>query len=187
MDRLRDSVVFTWILAVVAFPIGGLLAQTVAGPASTVPSALVSGLIAGAVIGLGQALGLGLRAQPLAVWVIGTAVGLAIALAIVTAVVGQIETPTEAVGLGVVSGALIGVVQAVALMRAGVPSAWIWIPATAIAWGIGWLITASVGVALAPGWPVYGASGALVSQIVTGVTLWRLVPSGASLKAAHDR
>ena len=68
-------------------------------------------------------------------------------------------------------------------MRAGIANAWIWVVATGLAWTVGWLITSSVGVALTPGWPVYGASGALVSQIITAVALWRLVPSRDALKA----
>ena len=51
MEQLRTSVALPWIIAVVGFPIGGLLAQTIAGPAATVPAALLSGLIAGAIIG----------------------------------------------------------------------------------------------------------------------------------------
>jgi hypothetical protein len=69
-------------------------------------------------------------------------------------------------------------------MRAGVANAWIWIPVTGVAWGVGWLITSSVGVALAPGWPVYGLSGAVVSQVITAIALWRLVPSRDGLKSA---
>src|SRR5205809_763970 len=122
MDRLRDSIVLPWILAVIGFPIGGVLAQQLAGPAATVPAA-------------------------------------------------------------VVSGALVGVAQGALLMRAGVPNAWAWIPVTAVAWAVGWLITASVGVALPPGWPIYGLSGALASQVITGVALWRLVPSRDRLRA----
>jgi hypothetical protein len=181
MDRLRTSVVLPWIIAVIAFPIGGLLAQTLAGPAATVPAAALSGLIAGAIIGLAQGIALWLRGAALALWVAGTAVALAIALAAVTAAIGQIETSTEAVILGAVSGVLIGGAQAALLMRAGIANAWIWVVVTGLAWAVGWLITASVGVALAPGWPVYGASGALVSQIITAIALWRLVPSRAAL------
>lgn len=184
MDRLRSSVALPWLLAVVGFPIGGLLAQTIAGPAATVPAALLSGLIAGAVIGLGQALSLFLRAQALALWVGGTAIALAVALAVVTAAIGQIETSTEAIALGALSGVLIGAAQGAVFMRAGVANAWVWIPVTGVAWAVGWLITSSVGVALAPGWPVYGLSGAVVSQIITGVALWRLVPSRDTLKSA---
>ena len=183
MDRLRDSVVLPWILAVIGFPIGGILAQQLAGPAATIPSALVSGLVAGAAIGFAQASALRLGSLAVALWVGATAAALAIALGLVTGAIGQIETSTEAIVLGVVSGALIGVAQSALLMRAGVPNAWTWIPITAVAWAVGWLITASVGVALAPGWPVYGLSGAVVSQIITGVALWRLVPSRDMLRA----
>ena len=85
--------------------------------------------------------------------------------------------------LGAVSGVLIGGAQAALLMRRGVANAWMWVVVTGIAWALGWLITASVGVALAPGWPVYGASGAVVSQIITALALWRLVPSRDALRA----
>lgn len=183
MDRLRDSLVLPWILAVIGFPIGGVLAQQLAGPAATIPAALLSGFVAGAAIGFAQASALRLRSLSVVLWVGGTAAALAVALGLVTGATGQIETATEAIVLGVVSGALIGVAQGAMLMRAGISSAWTWIPVTAVAWAVGWLITASVGVALAPGWPVYGLSGAVVSQIITGVALWRLVPSRDMLRA----
>jgi hypothetical protein len=183
MDRLRTSVVLPWIIAVIGFPIGGYLAQAIAGPAATVQAAILSGLIAGAIIGLAQGIALWLRRQALVMWIAGTAVALAIALAAVTAAIGQIETSTEAIVLGAVSGLLIGAAQAALLMRAGIANTWIWVVVTGAAWAVGWLITASVGVALAPGWPVYGASGALVSQIITAVALWRLVSSRDALRA----
>jgi hypothetical protein len=113
----------------------------------------------------------------LAIWVAGTAVGLAAALALFTAAIGQIETSLEAVALGVVSGALIGAAQAAVFLRAGTSNAWLWIPVTALAWGLGWLVTSGIGVALAAGWPVYGLSGALASQIITAVALWRRATS----------
>jgi len=177
MDRLRTSAAALWLVAVIGFPIGGFLGHMIAGPASTATSALLSGLIAGAVIGLAQALSLGLRAQALAWWTIGTAAALAAALGLVTVAIGQIETSTEAIALGAVSGVVIGAVQAFLFMRAGVA-------ASAVAWAVGWLITSGIGVALAPGWPVYGLSGAIASQVITAVALWRLVPSRETLHAA---
>jgi hypothetical protein len=185
MDRFRTSVPLLWIVATVGFPIGGLLAQSIAGPAATVPAGLLSGLIAGAIIGLAQGIALGRRDQALVLWVTGTAVALGVALAGVTMNAGLIATTGTAVGLGIVSGVLIGAAQAVLLQRAGVANAWAWIPITTLAWAVGWFITASVGVALAPGWPVYGASGAIVSQIITAVALWRVVGAGGSLQAAR--
>jgi hypothetical protein len=183
MDRVRRTVALPWIAAIVGFPIGGYLGHAIAGPAATALPALLSGLIAGAIIGLGQALSIGLRGQPLAIWVGGTAAGLAIALAVVTAAIGQIETSIEAVVLGVVSGLLIGAAQAAVLLRVGTSNAWLWIPATAVAWGVGWLVTSGIGVALAAGWPVYGLSGALASQVITAIAIWRLVTSRDNLHA----
>jgi hypothetical protein len=68
-------------------------------------------------------------------------------------------------------------------LRAGVSNAWLWIPVTAVSWGVGWLVTSGIGVALAAGWPVYGLSGALASQIITAIALWRLVTSRDTLHA----
>ncbi len=183
MHSLRSSVALPWIIATVGFPIGGTLGFLVAGPAATVPASLISGLIAGAVIGLAQALALGLRSEALVLWPAATGAGLGIALAVVTAAIGQIETTTEALVLGAVSGLVIGGAQAALLMRMHTANAWLWIPITGLAWAAGWLVTSSIGVALAPGWANYGLSGAFVSQIITAAALWRLVPSRDSLTA----
>jgi hypothetical protein len=170
------SLLLRWIIAIVAFPIGGTLGHLIAGPAATLPAALVSGLIAGAVIGVGQGLALGvLQPQPLALWVAATAVGLGIALAGVTAVIGQIDTMADAVLLGAISGLAIGTGQAAFLAREGVAKAWVWVVTLGIAWAIGWAVTASIGVALEAGWPVFGLSGALVSQLIAGAVLWKVL------------
>ena len=60
-------------------------------------------------------------------------------------------------------------------MRAQVANAWTWVMASGAAWAIGWAVTSGVGVALAAGWPVYGISGALVSQVITGLVLWKVL------------
>ena len=165
-----------WLIAIVAFPIGGTLGHLIGGPAATMPAALISGLIAGAIIGVGQGLALGiLRPQALALWVGATAIGLGVALAAVTAIIGQIDTMTDAILLGAISGLAIGAGQAAFLARERVANAWIWVPTLGVAWAIGWAVTAGVGVALEAGWPVFGLSGALVSQIIVGVVLWRVI------------
>jgi hypothetical protein len=174
-----------WLVAIVAFPIGGTLGYAVGGPAATVPAALISGLITGAVIGLGQALALGVRPQAMVLWVAATAVGLGVALAAVTAIIGQIDTTTDAVLLGAVSGLAVGAGQAAVFLRERAGSALIWVGASALAWAVGWLVTTGIGVGLAPGWSVYGLSGAAVSQIITGVVLWKLMASGEVAASAH--
>jgi hypothetical protein len=179
------STLIRWLIATVAFPIGGYVGNAVGGPAATVPAALISGLIAGSLIGLGQGLAIGLLGQVLVVWLAVSGVALGVALAVVTATVGQIDTTLDAVLLGAVSGLAMGGVQAALLMRDRFANTWIWVVASTIAWAIGWLITAgAVGVGLAPGWPVYGLSGAVVSQVITGVVLWKLISrSEADAKA----
>ena len=183
MPTFMQSVPLRWLIAIVAFPIGGFLGHLIVGPAATIPASLISGAIAGTIIGLGQGLALDLRQRPLAMWIAATAVGLGLALAAVTAMIGQISTTTEAVALGAVAGLVLGAGQAVVLQRRGVASSWIWVPASAAAWAAGWFVTASIGVALATGWPVYGLSGAVVSQIVTGIVIWRLTASHPAVVA----
>ena len=173
-----------WLIAVVAYPIGGFVGHLIGGPAATVPAALISGLIAGAVIGLGQALALAPRPQTVALWVAAAAVGLGASLALVTALIGQIDTTADAVLLGAVSGLAIGAVQAALLMRERLGAAVIWVATSAIAWALGWATTASIGVALVSGWPVYGVSGAVVSQLITGVVLWKLMSRGEATALA---
>ena len=175
------TLLLRWIISVVGFPLGGTAGHLVAGPAATVPAALISGLVAGAIIGAGQGLALGiLRPAALAMWVGATSLGLGVALAAVTAAIGQIDTMTDAVLLGAVSGLAIGAGQAMFLSREGVANAWIWVATLGVAWAIGWAVTASIGVALDPGWPVFGLSGAIVSQLIAGLVLWKVVAPGAA-------
>ena len=179
------SLLLRWVIAIIGFPIGGYIGHMIGGPAATVPAALISGLIAGAIIGAGQGLALGiLRPQALALWVGATALGLGIALAAVTAVIGQIDTMTDAILLGAISGLAVGAGQAAFLARERVANAWIWVLTLGVAWAIGWAVTASIGVALEAGWPVFGLSGALVSQIIAGVVLWKVLAREEALVLA---
>ena len=173
------TLLLRWVIAIVGFPIGGFIGHLIAGPAATVPAALISGVIAGAIIGAGQAVALGiLRPQPLALWAGATAIGLGAALAAVTAVIGQIDTQADAIALGAISGLALGAGQAALLMRERVANAWMWVVTSGVAWAVGWTVTSGIGVALASGWPVYGLSGALVSQLITGVVLWKVLSRG---------
>jgi hypothetical protein len=175
------TLLLRWVIAIIGFPIGGYLGHLIAGPAATVSAGLLSGLIAGAIIGLAQGIALGIRRpQALALFTGATAVGLSIALAGVTAVIGQIDTMPDAILLGAISGLAIGAGQAAFLARERVTNTWIWIGTLGVAWAIGWAVTASIGVALESGWPVFGLSGALVSQLIAGIVLWRVLARGES-------
>lgn len=173
-----------WALATVAFAIGGYIGHLIGGPVATVPAAVISGIVAGALIGAAQGAALSFAPRDIALWAVGTGLGLAASLAVVTAVIGQIDTTADAVLLGAVSGLAVGTAQAVILARGDIGRAAVWVAASGAAWALGWLTTASIGVALAAGWPVYGMSGALVSQLITGIVLWRLAPRREAAPAA---
>lgn len=185
MTGLFASIPLRWIVALVAFPLGGYIGFVVGGPAASAPAAAISGLVAGTFIGLGQGVALKLPPQHLAVWTVGTAVGLSVALGGMTAVIGQISTSAEAVAVGAVSGLLISAAQAAFLAHGRVSNAAIWVSASTVAWAVGWFVTTGIGVSTATGWPVYGLSGALASQVITAVVLWKLMPDDvASLAPA---
>ena len=177
MPSVFESLPLRWLIAVVAFPIGGFIGHLVGGPAATIPSALISGAIAGAVIGLGQGFALQLESRALGLWAAATAVGLALALAAVTAAIGQITTTTEAATLGAVSGLMLGAGQAIVAPAPRRVGCLVVGSGQRTCLGAGWFVTASAGIALEAGWPVYGLSGAIVSQVITGIVLWRLTAS----------
>lgn len=177
MSGMFRSIPLRWVVALIAFPIGGYIGFVVAGPAATAAGASISGFVTGALIGLGQGIALGLAPRQLALWTAGTAAGLSVALGGMTAVIGQISTSGEAVLVGAVSGSFIGVAQAAFLMHGRASKGAMWLVASAAAWALGWFVTTGIGVSTATGWPVYGLSGALASQLVTAVVLWRLVPN----------
>jgi len=184
MTNLLASLPLRWLIAVVAFPIGGFIGHLVGGPAATIPAALISGVIAGAIIGLGQGLALNLGLRTVALWMAATGVGLALSLGVITAIIGQIDTTLDAVLLGAASGLAIGGGQAFLIVRQRLGNPWIWVGASTCAWSIGWFVTSSIGVALATGWPVYGVSGAVASQIITAIVLWRVMPRGEAAAPA---
>lgn len=164
-----------WLLAFIAFPPAGLIGHAIAGPADAPLAALLSGLVAGAIIGIGQGLALGARSRDLLAWTAVTAVGLGAALAVFVTLAGAPSTIEAAVALGVVSGLAVGAGQAGLLTGAPIATRAVWAGAVAVAWAAGWFVTTSIGVDLAAAWPVYGASGAITSQVITGVALFVLV------------
>lgn len=159
-----------WLLALLGFPIGGGLARLLVGPAENVVAAALAGLLTGAVIGLAQWLVL---RQILSInlgWVAVTAISMGLGLALGVALLGIETTGTTLIARAVITGLFIGVAQWL-LLREIVPmSAW-WILILAIAWAVSWTITRAVGVDLTQNWSVFGASGALVFQLVTAVAL----------------
>jgi hypothetical protein len=163
-----------WLPTFLAFPIGGLLALLIVGSLDDPVSGAAGGLLAGAVIGAGQWLalrssGIGRR------WVAYTAVAMAAGTALGAAFTGAGTELEDLVLTGLVAGAAVGAAQSALLARAGLPSA-AWTAVTAASWPVGWLATwAVVGINADLGFFVFGASGALVVTVLTGLALRRIL------------
>jgi hypothetical protein len=162
-------------------------ARLVVGPIDSVGAAAIGGAIAGTVIGAAQWFVLRQRLPISALW--APATGAAMALGLVLAQV-LLSDSTSAVPLllrGLVVGAVIGVAQTL-LLRRVLGSATIWAVVVALAWPLGWAVTAAWGIDLTLKWAVFGSSGALTFQLVTGLTLaYLLRRSAASLASATVR
>jgi len=169
-----------WGLAFLGFPIAGLLANLI-GSVTTPLRAILAGAIAGATLGLIQWLVLRSR-LPLSIWwAIATSIGMAVGLAIGTLLFGSETAGNELLWRAAMTGLSIGSAQWLVLRQVW-PQSVIWIGVVAVGWTVGWLVTRSAGVDLSPKWSVFGATGALAFQLLTGLTLYFLFRSSQGLK-----
>jgi hypothetical protein len=163
-----------WLPTFLAFPLGGLLAIETVGSLDDPLSAAAGGLLAGAVIGTGQWLalrsrGIGRR------WVAYTGAAMAAGTALAAAVTGAGTELEDLMFTGLVAGAAVGAAQSTLLARAGLASV-AWTAVTAASWPLGWLATwAVVGLNADRGFYVFGAGGALLVTVLTGLALRRMV------------
>ena len=162
-----------WLPTFLAFAIGGELAIETVGSLDDPLSAAAGGLLAGTVIGAGQWLALrshGIRRR----WVAYTGVAMAVGTALAAAVTGAGTELGDLMLTGLVAGAAVGAAQSTLLARAGLGSV-AWTAVTAASWPLGWLATwAVVGINADRGFFVFGASGALLVTVVTGLALRRI-------------
>jgi hypothetical protein len=168
-----------WVATLLAFPFAGLAARAVAGPVDEVWTATLAGAISGAVIGAAQWLALRrIGADPR--WILATAVGLAVGLGLAFAIFKYGDTVGALAVVGAVSGLGIGVAQWWLLRGVVGDLAWLWVPATAAAWALGWTVTTAIGVDPDDRWANPGLSGAATITVLLGAVLWVLVRSGLS-------
>ena len=156
-----------WLAVFLAYPIAGFLGRAIANPADGFVFAFITGAVAGAVLGLAQWVALGRHVSAVR-WIGATAAGLGVSFVIVQ-MLGATSSAAAPL-IGAVTGLGVGLAQAV-LRSDRIPQAFVWIPTMGIAWSIGWVVTASIGVQAEAGWPVVGVSGALVAQALSGAVL----------------
>jgi len=160
-----------WALAFLGFPIGGLLARAITGPVTTALRAGLAGALTGAVLGLVQWFVLG-RELPLSAWWIpATSAGMAIGMGFSVALLGSETSGNSLLQRAAVTGLCIGVAQWFVL-RPIMPGSAIWIAVISFGWVVGWYVTRRAGVDLSPKWSVFGATGALTFQFLTGLSLY---------------
>jgi hypothetical protein len=162
-----------WLASFLGFPLGGLAAMLLIGPVDSMPAALLGGLATGTVLGVAQALGQRLGVRDSAIWAAATATGLGVGLAAGAGAVGYGTALTDLVIQGVISGAVVGIAQSVALWRdrPGVPS-WLtyaWPGYLSLTWALGWTLTTLVGVRVEDQFTVFGAAGAITVTTLTSV------------------
>jgi hypothetical protein len=157
-----------WTAGFLAFPVAGLAGRAVAGPIDDLLAALIGGAVTGLVLGVGQSLA-GRGAFPASRWIPATAIGMAVGLALGAAAVGYRTTLADLALMGVLTGAPLGLAQALAL-----PSSrerWLWAVTTPALWGLGWTVTTLGGIAVDQQFTIFGAYGAVTFSALSGLVL----------------
>jgi hypothetical protein len=164
-----------WIATLVAFPLAGLAARGVAGPVDSVATAFLAGAISGSVLGLAQWLALRRIGADFR-WIIATAVGLSIGLGLAYVLFEYGDSIADLALVGGLSGLGIGIAQWWVL-RELVDGSLVWIPATAVAWALGWTVATGIGVDPDDRWANFGLSGAVTATLLLAAVLWFLTRS----------
>ena len=163
-----------WVAVAVAFPVAGLIGWTLGGRVDGVDAALAGGALTGAGLGAVQwwaakgALG---RA---AAWIGSSAVGYAVGLAAGAALVGYDTDLGSLAVLGLVSGTVLGGAQGLVLAREGRKRlAVAWATAMPVLLALGWSVTTAGGISVEDQFTVFGAYGAVVFTLLSGLVLAR--------------
>ena len=162
-----------WLASFVGFPLGGLAAMLLVGPVDSTVAAVLGGLVTGSVLGTAQAVALRADRRTAVRWVLATALGLTAGLTLGSGLVGFGTGLSDLALQGAVSGALVGLAQALAiratrLRRVGALAA-AWPAYLAGAWALGWTITTTSGVQVEDQFTVFGAAGAITVAVLTSV------------------
>lgn len=168
MDQTKFTRWARWLGTFVGFPLAGVAARAVAGNIDALGAAAIGGLAGGVVLGVVQAGIGGIDPGGRLGWTVATAAGLAVGLTVGANVVGYRTDTASLVAMGAISGAAVGLVQAMVVPMRRVDRV-LWAVATPVLWAAGWLITSQVIVDADRQHAVFGASGALTVSALAGV------------------
>ena len=167
-----------WVAVWLAFPVAGYIGWTVGGRVDAVGAALVGGALTGAGIGAVQWWAAdGALGRP-AGWIAASAVGFAVGLTAGAALVGY-DTELGALALmGLVTGAGLGAAQGLVLAREGPRSLAVpWALAMPVLFTLGWSVASITGIGVDDQFTVFGAGGALLFMLLSGLLLARFTPA----------
>ena len=183
--RTAKGLWLRWLPTFVGFIAGGAIAIAVTGPVTTLTAALGGGAIAGAILGAGQWLALRGRLSKVEWWIPATAVGQAVGLAAGATLVGYRTGLQDLAIQGAITGLGVGVLQALVLRPHMATWFW-WAIAMPPLWALGWIVTTMAGIAVDQHFTNFGASGAIVVTILSGLLLVQLLRAPRlSDEAAH--
>jgi FtsH-binding integral membrane protein len=173
-ERQRRFPGWRWVAVAVAFPISGYVGWKVGGRVDAVGAALVGGAVTGAGLGAVQWWAAdGAFGRP-AAWIGASALGYAVGLAAGAALVGYDTDLGSLALMGLVSGAVLGAAQALALTRQGdTRLAAAWGAAMPVLFGLGWCASTGIGVNVDEQFTVFGAAGAVLFMLLSGLVLAR--------------
>ena len=169
-----------WMAVWPAFPVAGYIGWKVGGRVDAVGAALVGGALTGAGLAAVQWWAAkGALGRP-AAWIGASAVGYAVGLAAGAALVGY-ETDLGALALmGLVSGAALGAAQGLVLARQGRRAlALPWALAMPVLFALGWSVASVTGIGVDDQFTVFGAGGALLFTLLSGLLVARFTPARA--------
>ena len=167
-----------WMAVWPAFPIAGYIGWKIGGRVDAVDAALVGGALTAAGLAAVQwwaakgALG---RA---AAWIGASAVGYAVGLAAGAALVGYDTDLGSLALMGLVSGAALGAAQGLVFARQGRRAlALPWALAMPVLFAVGWSVASVTGIGVDDQFTVFGAGGALLFTLLSGLLLARFTPA----------
>jgi hypothetical protein len=171
-----------WMAVWLAFPIAGYIGWIVGGRVDAVDAALVGGALTGAGLGAVQWWAAkGALGRP-AAWIGFSAVGYAVGLAVGAALVGYDTDLTALAVMGLVSGAALGAAQGLVLARQGRRRlALPWAAAIPVLFALGWSVASVTGIGVDDQFTVFGAGGALLFTLLSGLLLARFTPARAQV------
>jgi len=169
-----------WLAVAVAFPVAELIGWKVGGRVDAVEAALVGGALTGAGLGAVQWWAASGALGRAAAWIGSGAVGYAGGLAAGAALVGYDTELGALAAMGAVSGLVLGAAQGLALAAQGrTRLALAWAAAMPVLLALGWSATTAGGISVEDQFTVFGASGAVLFTLLSGLVLARITPARA--------